>query len=466
MAWILTILVLLGAEVLGILLLYSLQHKESEIDLPGLFGLSFGAGTGMMTLGMFILAYWHLPITPARWLALWAILIFILGIRILFSPFKFKRWFRQMVQRSAIPKWDRLCTGLLALICLIWAMTLIDSISQPLTTFDARAIWAMKAKSMAEAKTIHTEDFLEPARLHAHQRYPLLLPLAECAIFQLAGFSDDRYVKPLFPAFFGALLLLFFSSARRSRDPLRALLTTAALAVLPVYSIFANGGVSSGYADLPLSYFALAAAICLWDFCTKGGRGSLILFILLGASTAFIKNEGLALLVILVLTALLFLPFAIRCSLCTRLVICLGSFFILLILLPWFDFRRQLPNIDEDYLSRFTPQLIRSGLARIPFVAKSYFRELFLKPHLWNIATVLFLGSLIRIRKFSWRAGHHFFLLVPLAYHAILFAIFLVTPWNIAELIPITLTRLWLQVMPMIFLWFAFQFPLGHSQIE
>ncbi len=453
-------------EVLGLLLLYNLRDKQKPIDLPGLLGLSFGAGAGLMTLGMFSLAYWHMPINPAHWLALWAILVFTWGIRILLSPSEFKRWFWQMAQWSAIPKWSLPCKGLLALICLIWTMTLIDSISQPLSAFDSRAIWAMKARSIADAGTIYTEDFLEPARLHAHQRYPLLLPLAECAIFQFAGSDDDGCVKLLFPFFFAALLLLFFSRASQGRDPLQALWTTAALAMLPVYAIFVNGGVSSGYADLPLSYFVLAAAICLWDFFTKNKRGHLALFILLGASTAFMKNEGLALLAILVLTGSLFFLFAGRCSPRKLLFTCLGSVFIFLILLPWFDFRRQLPNLDEDYLSRFTPQLIQSGLARIPYVAKSYFKELFLKPHLWNISTVLLLASLMRLRKFSWRSAHHYFLLVPLVYHALLFAIFLVTPWNITDLIPVTLTRLWLQVVPLIFLWFALQFPGGHSQIE
>jgi hypothetical protein len=65
-----------------------------------------------------------------------------------------------------------------------------------------------------------------------------------------------------------------------------------------------------------------------------------------------------------------------------------------------------------------------------------------------------------------------FFLIFPLLYLLFLGLIFLISPWDLTVLIPISLTRLWLQVTPLAFLWLATQFtaePLGaasHSHIK
>jgi hypothetical protein len=340
-------------------------------------------------------------------------------------------------------------------IAAILIFLLVDSLSFPLSTFDACAIWGMKARILADQGSIFLEDFWEPARLHAHQRYPLLIPLAQQFLWQLAGSREEWVIRLIFPFFFASLLLVFYSMSKQLIDGKKALRFTAALAALPVYTIFSNGGVSSGYADIPLSYFVIVAAFGVWTFVFEENERGLPLFLFFGAFGGFTKNEGLALIGLLPLAALGMTTFSKRFHLRTLLMLVWAGAILILLLLPWFWFAHQLPNLDEDYLNRVNLPLIQQGLIRIPFVAKAYFRELFLKPHLWNVLGFLLITALFVRRRRQDFSSLNFFILFPVLYLLMLSLIFLVTPWDPAVLMPISLTRLWLQVTPLAFLWLA-----------
>jgi hypothetical protein len=52
-------------------------------------------------------------------------------------------------------------------------MVLTDALSQPLLAFDARAIWAFKAKVLYFEQGIYNDAFLDAERLHAKTSLPL-----------------------------------------------------------------------------------------------------------------------------------------------------------------------------------------------------------------------------------------------------------------------------------------------------
>jgi hypothetical protein len=459
-----TLLILGSAEILGLLVLNLLKDKRDQRDWAAWLGLGFGIGLGFPIMVVFYLAWVGVPISGSLWIGVWGILILLSAFPVFFRPAQYLNSIKAWFSDSPLRQSDWIHKSFLVFVLVIWGMTLWDSASQPLVSFDARAIWAMKARVIADAGSFYTEDFLDVTRLHAHQRYPLLIPLAECAIFQVTGSSGDSCLKLLFPFFFGALLLFVYARVARQTSAAWAAGTVSALASLPAYLLYANGGVASGYGDIALSYFAVIAASNGVDFWQTGNSRALWIFVWFSVLAVFTKNEGAAIIgIIVVLTPLYALWTGWMSS--RKLLATLGSGLLIgLMLFPWVMLVSRLPNIDEDYLSRITPQLLRAGLDRFPFLTHSFLKEFFFKPHLWNMAGFLLLFSVFNRRKNLPPSSHYFFCWVPVVYQGLLFLIFMVSPWSLVELVPVTLSRLWLQIMPMFFVWMSVQFYEGTKR--
>jgi len=228
--------------------------------------------------------------------------------------------------------------------------------------------------------------------------------------------------------------------------------------------LYANGGVASGYVDIALSYFVLVAASHGIEFWQTGNSRALGIFVWFSTLAIFTKNEGVAIIGIILVLAPLYALFSGWMSSRKLLATLGGGLLICLMLLPWVMLVSRLPNIDEDYLSRFTPHLLLAGMDRFPFLAKSFLKEFLFKPHLWNVAGFLMVFSLFNRRKDFPPSGHYYFFWVPLVYQVFLFLIFMVSPWSLVELVPVTLSRLWLQIMPMFFVWMSVQFYEGKKR--
>jgi hypothetical protein len=328
-----------------------------------------------------------------------------------------------------------------------------DALSQPILAFDARAIWGMKAKILFHTGGIYGEDFEDPSRLHAHQQYPLLLPMAENLVYRALGRIDDCYGKSLFPPFLLSLVLLVYSALRRSFHRSYSLAGAAFLACLPVFVIFANGGVASGYADFPLACFVTSLVLALVFWMETACIRYLCLSAFFGTFTLFTKNEGTALWAItLACFGVVILASSLKLDR-RLLLLVLSACLTWLTLLPWREFRSHLPLNDENYSSLLTATQVVSGSSRAPFVAKAFLKEYFLKPHLWNLLglTLMFTAG-VTPRRY-WKQKHQIFLLIPLLYSILLFVIFLITPWRLEELMPISLSRLVMHTAPLLVLW-------------
>src|SRR4030095_12803251 len=193
----------------------------------------------------------------------------------------------------------------LSVVGLCIVMVLTDALSQPLFAFDARAIWSFKAKVLYFEQGIYNDTFLDAERLHAKTRYPQLIPLTETFIASVSGGFHEPAIKILVPCFYVSLILLVGSELSRSFDRRYALVCTSLFATLPVFTIYANGGAASGYADLPLAFYVTALATRLFHWQQEGSFGNLRLALLFASLTVFTKTEGLALaLIVFLATAL------------------------------------------------------------------------------------------------------------------------------------------------------------------
>src|SRR5262249_6755805 len=167
-------------------------------------------------------------------------------------------------------------------------------------------------------------------------------------------------------------------------------------ASLPAFTIYANGGAASGYADVPLSFYVTALTSSLFRWLQTGSTQRLQLAALFTTLTVFTKTEGLALVFVVFL--------AVAGAACTNerckrslWVLLLAASVGLLCLVPWFIYKTQLPVVDENFYELLTPTRIINGFHRCRYIAWSLGKEFFLKPHLWNLlgisAALLFLQA-------------------------------------------------------------------------
>ncbi len=161
--------------------------------------------------------------------------------------------------------------------------------------WDAFAIWNLHARFLFLGGS-HWRDGVSALIPWSHPDYPPLVPAAIAHIWSYIGHDD-----PIVPAILGlvftfATLGLLVSSLATLRGITSAALASIALASTP---FFIEQGASQ-YADIPLSFFFLAAIALLHLYqqrsTTNADAREQGLLVLLGASMGFAawtKNEGL-----------------------------------------------------------------------------------------------------------------------------------------------------------------------------
>ena len=161
----------------------------------------------------------------------------------------------------------------------------------PLTDYDGRVFWMLKAKAIAHERQIDGPFFRGEVMLSPRNEYPLLMPLDAAAVMMVAGDLDDRHVRWLFVVALAALAL----HARRWVGAWIA----ALIAWIPQFAVDPEGSALSTYSDLPLAAFAACAFFELLSGTSALRFGLWIAFM------ALTKNEGLVFALILLIPALI-----------------------------------------------------------------------------------------------------------------------------------------------------------------
>src|SRR5438128_6040793 len=163
--------------------------------------------------------------------------------------------------------------------------------------WDFWVIWGMKARVFLEHGGIDWRFLESPWNAYVHPDYPLLVPLNFDFVGLLNRGWDDRWLGFLFVAWAVALLLIVRDLAGRETTPAGAALVTLAAATIAV-----NRYV--GMAEGPLIAFGSAGVLYIRGALQSKKPSDWLHGALLLGLAANVKNEGLALL-IAVLIALL-----------------------------------------------------------------------------------------------------------------------------------------------------------------
>jgi hypothetical protein len=194
------------------------------------------------------------------------------------------------------PPWPRprLVVGLaVAFAALVSTALLADAFASPESDWDGRMTWTMQARWMWAAGTVDPPVLLERKWFVSHPQYPALMPLAQVVAMEIHGKGDDdRVARPLYAAFFPALLSILYDACRRWLGRRTAAWVLLIAANVPLLSFVGEAGARSSYSDLPLACF-YGAGLILLIFRPRLPEG--LAAGLLLAAAALTKNEGLPL---------------------------------------------------------------------------------------------------------------------------------------------------------------------------
>jgi len=167
--------------------------------------------------------------------------------------------------------------------------------------WDAFSIWNLHARFLFRSGPAWSEGF-SPLIPWSHPDYPLLTPGAIAHFWTYLGHETQAVPAVIAIVFTFATVGLLYSSLAVLRGRIAALLASLALLTTP---FFIEQGTSQ-YADVPLSFFILAAIsmLCLHDaFAQNDATKTNRLLVLAGVNAGFAawtKNEGLLFLVALI----------------------------------------------------------------------------------------------------------------------------------------------------------------------
>ena len=424
------------------------------------FALSYGLGMGAVAVTLFLLTWAGLRLS--RGLILFVVLglvavLFVLRRRVGSPTPSIRR--RTQAAGGAEPPGAGLSLFrmlLVAVLVLLFLSQAYYAANTPLSAMDAMGFWGYSAKAIFFDGSVRSPAITDPLRGHPHPRYPLLVPLAQDWVHFLRGRYDDSSVKLLFVGFYVALVGVVSGAARRRWGRRAGLAAAFLVATIPV--LRADGfGAAFALADVPLAFFIAAALVSWLAWMEEGETRDLVLAFVFAALGAWTKNEGLAALVVLtVLVVAQSLSKGGRRGMAEsawrRVGPLVGAVAVgWALVMPWLLFQRGLPAVDENYPAQIRFSVLLANAGRLPVIAGAWLRELVDAPRwsiLWLLAVVAGVWAAPakrapgRLRSACWLGA---FALGQVVVYTV---VYVVAPWDVAELLELTATRLLLHVMP------------------
>ncbi|HKD35979.1 MAG TPA: hypothetical protein VKB78_04235, partial [Pirellulales bacterium] len=168
----------------------------------------------------------------------------------------------------------------------------VHSTLNELSGYDARTIYALKARMLYHSGTVKNEDFLDVDRVNFNPGYPLLLPLVEANLDWTRGADAGPGLKLLFLAFVFAMVSVYAGQVRRFEATGFAAVSALMLLMTPMVTCCFEVAGLSGSADLPFAAFLLGGVLELSRWLGRPNvRAAACAGLLLGAA-ALTKMEG------------------------------------------------------------------------------------------------------------------------------------------------------------------------------
>lgn len=446
---------------LSILAIYLIGYAVLKYVLPDVrrhvletLALSFGLGTGVIALVMVLMFHVRVAVDLTN------LLLFFAPVLIGLFYVESRQRFRQKILKTDIhvsspflPKdFNILEIFLIVVIVVSIGLVSFQALFKPMFTYDAMSIWALKAKIFFKEQTVFSDDFYNSNRLHYHPKYPLLIPLTENWIYNCLGCVNDRLVKIIFPLFYISLISVFYSTQRRFFSRQYSLIFTALLTTIPAFVRSDKGGAAfSGNADIPLAFFYTTGVIYLFCWMKERKKEDLLISAIFSGLAMFTKNEGSGFFAVTVFCLSIFVFFNTKKGVILQNIKSLLAYVILpmLIVLTWIILTMGMPTFieEENYSGHLTLATVIGNISRTPIILTSFCLE-FLDIRRWNIFWILFGVAMIGGFKFTLKSSIKYIFLILILDFCLFVLVYIITPWDVKELISCSMTRLVIQITP------------------
>jgi hypothetical protein len=317
------------------------------------------------------------------------------------------------------------------------------TLREPVVEWDVLGIWALKAKVLLHEPVIASDYFRDLSKAYSHLDYPLLWPLTIAWVWSWTGQNDLAAVKVLAVALLSGFILVCYGLLRRNCSRPLAFLFTALLVGLPILM----SQTSRLMGDPPLAFFVFGAFVCTHFWIQSVHCDDLRVASIFTMGMLFTKNEGIGLwFILLFLLTLSLIPKGQTKRLLPALL-WLGAV-PLLGTAAWFVFRIGIAKAHEDYGGKISPAFFFKNFSRIPEVFSGW-GAAFFNWNDWLLFWPLAIFILLAAPKNSVRWPLVFLSLsatLPLVMYSY---VYVVSPWNLKELMDSTASRLLLQVAPL-----------------
>jgi hypothetical protein len=440
--------------------------------LAQIIGYSFASGCGGVSLFLFAASLMGIaPNIPALIVlaAIAAVAMFVMySSSALIRP-RFKSG-----QKSSFTWWSGLTLVAGLLILFSSASVAVTSLTAGLADIDAFGNWVFKAKVLAyEPLRPIPSSFLDPSLSYSHQDYPLSMPLLVSGMYAAEGGVNEQAGKAILLPAYLSLAAILYAALRPINGRAIAMAITAAMVTAPI--VVQHAGMPVGEPFL-LLYFTASVCLLLRWMDSNDWR-DLIACTAFAAFAAFAKNEGLSLLPMIGVASLLYV--VMKPSTVTRasgpgeepsnaeaplspekharaggpchndrfrpLV---GWFVAVLLITPWLIYRSYLPRTHEDYGGKLMSlSTLVHDLPRLRYVLPAFFEQILEIQNAGLLWLLLGLSALI-----GWRAFRQQRVLVLwgllIAHLGLYVVTFMVTPWDLNELLPMISPKLLMHASP------------------
>jgi len=264
-------------------------------------GLAFLLGVAALLIAMSVLATWgYVAGAP----------VFLVASAVFVAPAVFRRGLALPRPSLRLPRRRPRPTDLpvaaFGLAAAAYAFVLVRlSIVDPLTEWDAWAMWTMKAKALIVYGNLGVADFAGAA----HPDYPLLVPMLQSFAFRFIGQMNTEVVH----VEYALIALAFVGAVARIVSVRVGVLVAAAWSLYVLLLPGFEANVPDALGDVPVAVYASLSALTFALWLRERRLSWLGFYTIFGAAALWSKNEGSsALLIIAVVGTLLSVgrPFA------------------------------------------------------------------------------------------------------------------------------------------------------------
>ncbi len=340
--------------------------------------IAYGLGIGAISLQMLLFYFFKVKFSVATITAPW-IMLFIVNIAM-----NLKSGNRDGRDKLSHDKAHPAIAAFLAFGILFEVFyAFFRALIKPIESYDAVAIYAIKAKIFYLAHSIPADYFTRIAGLFPHPDYPLSIPLAETFIYTFLGTFNDQLVKIIFPLFFIGILVMLYFAIRRFASRAYALLFTFILASIPQFNSYA----ANAYQDLPLAYYYFTSAIFLFKWIEERDRFQYLLVSAIMAGLAgWTKNEGMMYCIINVIVILSFIALDLggrSWKTARSLAAYLSIMFLIMLPWAWIKKSANIVNGEIDLVNLNPSNILKQSYKMVPIFYE--FQKQFFGPKKWNI---------------------------------------------------------------------------------